>query len=57
MFEEIKTEESDAILKYVFGDMDREKLKDKNPVSSFSKKVKEHALSGGKFYVTLGVLK
>ena len=58
MFEEIKTEESDAILKYVFTwNINRRKLISENPSSSFAAKVKEHALADGKFYETLGILK
>lgn len=58
MFEEIKTEESDAILKYVFDwNTNRRKLMRENPSTSFAVKVKEHALAEGKFFITLGVLK
>ena len=58
MFDEIESEESDAILKYVFAwNINRRTLVKENPASSFAVKVKEHALSDGKFYETLGVLK
>lgn len=58
MFEEFKSEESDAILKYVFNwNINRRKLIRENPTSSFAVKVKEYALANGKFYETLGVLK
>ena len=58
LFEKICDEESDAILKYVFNwNTTRRKLKKEVALSSFANKVKEKALSGGKFYETLGAFK
>ncbi|MBQ7076492.1 MAG: hypothetical protein IJM94_06800 [Clostridia bacterium] len=48
----------DSILFFVFPDYGtRENLVNYNPASSFAKKVKEYALSGGEFYNVLGVKK
>ena len=58
MFDIKESEESDAILKYVFNwNTTRRKLPKEPTFSSFSKTVKELALKGGKFYESLGVLK
>ncbi|MBO7209177.1 MAG: hypothetical protein J6V58_05505 [Clostridia bacterium] len=48
----------DSILYFVFPNYGtRENLKNFNPTSSFAKKVKEYAISGGDFYNVLGVRK
>lgn len=58
MFDIVTKEESNAILRYVFNwNTTLRKLVKENPTSSFAAKVKERALSGGKFYETLGVLR
>ena len=58
MFDIKESEESDAILKYVFNwNTTRRRLPKEPTFSSFSKTVKELALKGGKFYESLGVLK
>ncbi|MBQ3124599.1 MAG: amidohydrolase family protein [Clostridia bacterium] len=54
-FVAIESEESDAVLKYVFDwSMTRRNLPKAPAVTSLAEKVKEHALSGGKFYEVLG---
>lgn len=56
-FTPVHSEESDAILRYVFSwDMNRRKVGKAEATSSFAQKVKERALSGGKFYSTYGVI-
>ncbi len=58
MFEIVTKEESNEILRYVFGwDTTLENVSKRNPNSAFAAKVKERALEGGKFYDALGVLK
>ena len=56
-FTPVHSEESDAILRYVFSwDMNRRKVLRAMPASSFAQKVRERAISGGKFYETLGMI-
>ena len=58
MFEPVKNDESYALLRYIFKwDTTKDTLKDAVAKSSFAQKVKDRALSGGKFYETLGVIK
>lgn len=58
MFEIFNEKQSDAILKYVFKwDTSRADIKNAVCTSSFSKKVKERALSGEPFYTALGIIK
>ncbi len=58
MFKIVKYEEADNILKYLFTwDTTRANIKEKEVTSSLSEKVKEHALTGGKFYENVGILK
>lgn len=58
MFDVVSTEESDALLKYIFGwGTDRDTLPLRQAESSLAKCIQHHALSGGRFYVGYGVLK
>ena len=50
--------ESDAAITSVFSDsMTRRKLRQTAAATSLAQKVKEHALNGGKFYETYGIMK
>ena len=56
LFEAVRPVEMDSILHFVFkSGANREELPNYEAKSDFAKKVKEYALSGGKFYNTLGV--
>ena len=56
LFEGVRPVEMDSILHFVFKyGANREELPTYEATSGFAKKVKEYALSGGKFYNTLGV--
>ena len=58
MFDVVKKEESDAILKYVFRwDTTRYTLRHTAAASSLAQKVKKYALSGGSFFEATGVIK
>lgn len=58
MFDITDYDESDAVLKYIFGwDATRENIKDRDCVSSLANKIKAHVNSGGKFYQGYGILK
>lgn len=58
MFKITEREQSDAIIKYTFRwDARRESLAEFTPKSSFAQKVKNKALSGGKFFEVLGYIK
>lgn len=57
LFDVVGTEESDALLKYIFAwDATRERLDKYEPKSGLAKKVKSYAQSGCKFYVPYGVI-
>lgn len=56
LFEAVRPVEMDSILHFIFKyGITREELAKCEARSNFAKKVKEYALSGGKFYNTLGV--
>lgn len=57
LFEIFIPRESDSILNFLFkyGLTDREEIRPYPATSDFSRKVKEHALSGGTFYTALGI--
>ncbi len=58
MFEKCTSDKSEDIFKYVFGwNVRRYCLKNCQCSSSFAKRVKEYALSGGEFFTTLGFIK
>ena len=57
-FDPVYKNESYAVLKYTVGwDTTIENLKDKAPTSTFAQKIRDYAMSGGKFYEVLGILK
>ena len=57
-FDPVYRNESYAVLRYTIGwDTTIENLKDKTAPNSFSQKIKDFALCGGKLYETLGILK
>ena len=57
LFDVVSTEESDALLKYIFAwDATRERLDKYESKSGLAKKVKNYAQSGCKFYVPYGVI-
>jgi len=58
MFTVIGRHESYSLLKYLFGwDTRRENLSEREPTSSFARKVKERVMQGGKFYSAFGYMK
>lgn len=58
MFDVVSTEESDALLKYIFGwGTVRDTISKCQAESRLAQKVKEQAINGGKFYVSYGILK
>lgn len=58
MFTMVNETESDAAITSVFSDsMTRRKLRQTAAATSLAQKVKEHALNGGKFYETYGIMK
>lgn len=58
MFTRISTDESDALLRYIFRwDTNRQNLPYAVPNNEFAEKVKKAALKGAKFYDTLGAIK
>lgn len=58
MFTPIRADESDDIFKYVFDyGTTRLNISEKVPTSSLAQKIKDRALSGGKFYEVLGAIK
>ena len=58
MFTIIKEDESDDALRQVFSrDMTRQKLRQTAASTSLAQKIKDHALNGGKFYETYGIIK
>ena len=58
LFDKVEKEESYVLFKYIFPyDTTIENIASRTPTSSFSKKIKQAALDGKKFYETLGVLK
>lgn len=58
MFDRVGSEESNALIKYLFPhDMTEERLPDAAPTSSLAAKVKDAILSGKSFNQTLGVIK
>lgn len=58
MFDVVREDPEDAILRYVFKwDTTREKLPEQVCTSGFAKKVKDLALDGRTFYVSLGILR
>lgn len=58
MFEAVRIEKSDAILRYIFSwDTTRNSLERAVPYNSFTEAVKQHAMRGGELYEVLGVLR
>ncbi|MBQ8696781.1 MAG: amidohydrolase family protein [Clostridia bacterium] len=58
MFTVLDGHESYSLLKYLFGwDTRRENLAEREPTSSFARKVKERVMQGGKFYSAFGYIK
>ena len=58
MFDITDYDESDAVLRYIFGwDADRQNIMDRESVSSLASKIKAHVKGGGKFYQGYGILK
>ena len=58
MFEAIRVEKSDAILRYLFRwDTTRYNLQSAVPYNSFTDAIKRHAMNGGELYEVLGVLR
>ena len=57
LFRVVRTGENNGILNFMFkyGIEDREELRQIEAATAFAKKVKDHALSGGKFYASLGI--
>lgn len=58
MFEKIRVDKSDAILRYLFQlDTTRDNLKNAVAYNSFTDAIKRHAMNGGELYEVLGVLR
>ena len=58
MFTMISETEADSAITSVFSDdMTRRKLKQEAAATSLAQKIKDHALNGGKFYETYGIIK
>ena len=56
-FDRVHYDESYALVRYIFPwDTTEENIKDREPISSFAKRIKDAVLSGEKFYEVLGVI-